>query len=110
MAKHAVFFKLTGETVARMIEHPSDRVAVVSRALEQVGGKLEAYYWMFGANDGFVIAEVEDSVTAAAVSLAVASTGAFDHLETHELIAADQIDAVLTKAKRVRGAYEPPGV
>ena len=109
MVKHAIFFKLKGETVARMIDHPSDRAAVVRRALEGVGGKLDAYYWMFGPYDGLVISETPDSVTAAAVSLAVASTGAFGHLETHELIPADQIDAVLTKAKSVRQTYQPPG-
>lgn len=109
MVRHALFFKIKAETVARMIDHPSDRAAAVREALEQVGGKLEAYYWMFGQHDGFVIAQTPDSVAVAAVSLAVASTGAFDRIETHELIAADEFDAVLAKAGSVRGAYRPPG-
>lgn len=109
MPKHVTFFKLKGETVSRMIDHPSDRAAMVRRALEQVGGSLEAYYWMFGHHDGLVISETPDSVTAAAVSLAVASTCAFAHLETHELISADEIDAVLTKARSIQQAYQPPG-
>lgn len=109
MATHAVFFKFTGDAVARVIEHPSDRVAAVSRALEQVGGTVDAYYWMFGAHDGFVVATTPDSLSAAAVSLAVGSTGAFSHLETHELLTTEQIDTVLAKAKSVREAYRPPG-
>lgn len=109
MARHAVFFKFTADVVARMIEHPSDRTAAVRRAVEQVGGTLESYYWMFGPHDGFVIVEVPDALSAAGVSLAVGSTDAFSHLETHELIPADQVDAVLAKAKSVRAAYQPPG-
>ncbi|SRR5579875_1375072 len=109
MAKYAVFFKMTGETINRMIDHPSDRRAMVNRAAEQVGGRLEAYYWMFGPHDGIVIIEAPDSVSAASVSVAVASTGAFDHMETRELIDARDIGAVLDKAKSVRQAYQPPG-
>jgi len=48
---------------------------------------------------------VADSTSAAAISLAVSSTGAFAHLETHELIPADQIQDVLDRAKSARGQY-----
>jgi uncharacterized protein with GYD domain len=36
---------------------------------------------MFGQYDGFVIVDLPDSRAAAATSLAVSSTGAFEHLE-----------------------------
>jgi uncharacterized protein with GYD domain len=48
MSKYAVFFTLKGEAIARAMEQPSDRVLVVSKAVESAGGKLEAYYLMFG--------------------------------------------------------------
>src|SRR5215211_8417042 len=86
MSKYAVFFTLKGEAIARAMEQPSDRVVIVSKAVESAGGKLEAYYLMFGQYDGFVIVDLPDSRAAAATSLAVSSTGAFEHLETHELI------------------------
>ena len=89
MSKYAVFFTLKGEAIARAMEQPSDRVMVVSKAVESAGGKLEAYYLMFGQYDGFVIVDLPDSRAAAATSLAVSSTGAFEHLETHELIEAE---------------------
>ena len=44
---------------------------------------------MFGQYDGFVIVDLPDSRAAAATSLAVSSTGSFEHLETHELIEAE---------------------
>jgi uncharacterized protein with GYD domain len=107
--KFAIFFKLKPETITAAMENPSDRAAVVGGLLESVGGSLDAYYWMFGKHDGFVIADVPDSTSAAAVSLAVASTGAFAHLETHELIEADQIGQLLERAKAAAGHYTPPG-
>ena len=71
MSKYAVFFTLKDEAIAQAMEQPSDRVAVVSKAVESAGGKLEAYYLMFGQYDGFVIVDLPDSRAAAATSLAV---------------------------------------
>ena len=62
-----------------------------------------------GNYDGFIVADVPDSMSAAAVSLAVASTGGFAHLETHELFTADQLAPLVAKAKAVRGGYKAPG-
>ena len=86
MAKFAVFFTFKGETIKRL---------------------MDAYYLMFGAWDGFVIADVPDSKAAAAISLAVSSTGAFAHIETHELLEAGELASVLNTASNL--AYTPPG-
>jgi uncharacterized protein with GYD domain len=94
MSKYAVFFTLKAEAIARAMQQPSDRVAVVSKAVESAGGKLEAYYLMFGQYDGFAIVDLPDSRAAAATSLAVSSTGAFEHLETHELIEAEDVNPI----------------
>jgi uncharacterized protein with GYD domain len=101
MSKYAVFFTLKSEAIARAMEQPSDRVTVVSKAVESAGGKLEAYYLMFGQYDGFVIVELPDSRAAAATSLAVSSTGVFEHLETHELIEAEDLNPLLEQAKDI---------
>ena len=75
MSKYAVFFTLKGEAIAQAMEQPTDRVVVVSKAVESAGGKLEAYYLMFGQYDGFVIVDLPDSRAAAATSLAVRASG-----------------------------------
>ena len=106
MAKYA-FFTLTGAAVKGMMDKPSDRAAVVSTLCEAAGGRMDAYYWMFGAWDGFVIADVPDSKAAAAISLAASSSGAFGHLETHELIEVGAIGELLSTASGL--AYTPPG-
>ena len=69
--------------------------------MESAGGKLEAYYLLFGQYDGFVIVDLPDSRAAAATSLAVSSTGAFEHLETHELIEAEDLNPILEQAKGI---------
>ena len=107
MAKYATFFRFTSGTVKGLMERPSDRGAVVAKLCEAAGGRLESYYLMFGAWDGFVVFEVPDSPSAAAVSLAVNSTGAFAYLETHELLDPDTMQAVLAKATSL--TYTPPG-
>jgi uncharacterized protein with GYD domain len=107
--KFLFIFDLKAETVAAAMQRPSDRAEVVGKLCEAVGGRLESYYWMFGEHDGLVIADLPDSAAAAAISLAVASSGAFSHLETHELIPADQIQGVLDRAKTGHAAYAPPG-
>jgi uncharacterized protein with GYD domain len=107
MAKYAVLFSLTGETVKRFIAQPSDRAAVVKELAQAVGGGLESYYWMFGQYDGLAIFDLPDSATAAALSLAVTSTGSFTRFETHELIAAGDLTAIAERAKGI--SYRPPG-
>lgn len=107
MAKFAVFFTFKGETVKGLMDKPSDRAAVVRGLCEAAGGRMDAYYLMFGSWDGFVIADVPDSKAAAAISLAVSSTGAFAHVETHELLEAGELASVLSTASSL--SYTPPG-
>ena len=89
--------------------NPGDRTAAVRQLADSVGGSLESAYWMFGAHDGIVIVDIPDSVRAAALSVAVGSTGAFKHLETHELLTQDQLGQILSHAKDATQAYQVPG-
>ncbi len=109
MPRFIAFFSLTGDALARFIENPEDRTGPVRQAVETAGGRLESYYWMFGEHDGFEIFEMPDSASAASFSLATNSSGAIKHIETHELISADDLVRVLQKAKDVRSSYRPPG-
>jgi len=107
VAKYLLLFSLTGEAIKRFVDKPSDRAAVVGQLAQSVGGSLESYYWMFGQYDGAAILTLPDSHTAAALSLAVISSGTVTRFETHELIEASDLTAI---AERARGiAYQPPG-
>jgi uncharacterized protein with GYD domain len=107
VTKYLLLFSLTGETINRFVANPSDRAAVVRELTESVGGGLESYYWMFGQYDGAAVVSVPDSHTAAALVLAVTSSGAFKSFETHELIEASDLTAIAERAKGI--TYRAPG-
>jgi uncharacterized protein with GYD domain len=69
-----------------------------------VGGKLECFYYAFGATDMFIIAELPDHASAASLNLAVAASGAIDS-ETIVLLTPEEID----EAKKKSPAYRSPG-
>jgi uncharacterized protein with GYD domain len=59
----------------------------------QQGGRLEVFYYAYGGDDFFIIADRPDSMTMSAVFLAVNATGAVS-LKTTVLITPEEVDAV----------------
>jgi uncharacterized protein with GYD domain len=109
MAKFAVFFSYKPETWDQMLIKPGDRSAAVQQLASSVGGTMESLYYMLGDRDGFVVVDVPDTTAAAALSLAVTSSGAFSHVETRQLIAAQDLPSVLETAATARESYRRPG-
>ena len=107
MTTYLVLFTFKGETLKAFMKKPSDRAAVVGEAAGSVGGRLESYYWMLGQYDGLAIIDVPDSSAAARLAMTVSSTGAFTHLETHELFSSDQVLQLMRGAQGVE--YAAPG-
>jgi hypothetical protein len=64
---------------------------------------------MFGAQDGLLNFDVPDSVSAAALSVALGSRGSFKSLETHGLISQEQPSHGLSRSKAPAQAYQAPG-
>ena len=108
MPKYITLFSFKGETLGKLMQNPSDREAAVRKLAESVGGTLEAYYLMLGEHDGCAIIDAPDSINAAAAAVAVAGTGAFASLRTHELFTAAQFMEILDKAKSIT-SYQAPG-
>ena len=54
----------------------SSRVDAVTRAVTGLGGSIESFYFAFGSDDVYVIAEAPNNVAAAALAAAVGSSGA----------------------------------
>jgi uncharacterized protein with GYD domain len=106
--KYITFFSYTSDSAKALIDRPSDRSAAVRTLVESVGGRLEAFYWMQGDHDGFLITELPDGVAVSSLVLAVASTGAATRLQTHQVFDHDEQAAIVEKAKAATGAYKPP--
>ncbi|GAA1284926.1 hypothetical protein GCM10009609_57650 [Pseudonocardia aurantiaca] len=109
MAKFALFFNYKPETWDAMVKKPGDRTAAVRDLASSVGGSLESLYYMLGDRDGMVVMDVPDVSSAAALSLAVSSSGAFSHVETRQLIDPDDMPSTLEMAARARDSYRTPG-
>ena len=82
----------------------SSRRDAVANMAEQLGGKLESFYFAFGDIDAYVTVDLPDNQTAAAVVLAVNGAGGAE-LKTVQLLMPEEIDAA---AERSVG-YSPPG-
>jgi uncharacterized protein with GYD domain len=108
MPRFITFFSYTAESGKAMIKRPSDRSAAAKGLVESLGGTLEAFYWMQGKHDGFLIANVPDGVAAAALAAAVGATGAVVGLETHQIFDHDEQAAIVKHADIASKAYKPP--
>jgi uncharacterized protein with GYD domain len=80
------------------------RQAAVAALLKGAGGSLECFYYALGEADAYLIVDLPDQVSAAAISLAVNASGAVV-IKTTPLLTPDDID---TAAKK-RVGYRPPG-
>ena len=94
----------TGGAKGLAHEGGTGRRSAVSTMIEALGGKLETFYYAFGDVDVYVIVDVPDSITAAAIALAVNQSGGAT-VKTVVLIPPEDVDQAGKKAV----AYRPPG-
>ncbi|MFN8103283.1 MAG: GYD domain-containing protein [Acidimicrobiia bacterium] len=105
MAKYLLDVKYTLDGLKGMVsEGGTARKEAAIKAVESVGGTMEAFYFAFGETDVYAIADVPDNVTAAAVALKLGATGAVA-IRTVVLLTPAEVDA----AAKVDIAYRPPG-
>jgi uncharacterized protein with GYD domain len=82
----------------------TSRRDAVAQVAESVGGRLESFYFAFGDSDAYVIVDLPDNESAAAVALTV-NAGGGATTKTVVLLTPDEVDAA---AKRSVD-YRPPG-
>lgn len=85
-------------------EGGSKRRAHLEEVVKKLGGRLEAFYYAFGEHDVYVIADVPDAETAAAISLAVNGSGAV-RAKTTVLLSPEDMD----RASKKSVGYRAPG-
>ncbi len=82
----------------------SGRQSAVDEALKSLGGKLDGVYFALGDADVYVLCECPDHVTAAALALAVSSTGLV-RTKTIPLMTVAETD----RALNMKIGYKAPG-
>ncbi len=105
MPKYLIQANYVGEGVKGLLkEGGSSRRDAVEKLLRSVGGTLEAFYYAFGDTDAYLIVDVPDNTTAAALVLTVNASGAAT-CRTTVLMTPEEIDAASKKSP----TYRAPG-
>jgi uncharacterized protein with GYD domain len=82
----------------------SGREAAVKAALSKLGGKLISIYYALGEGDVYVVCELPDHVSAAALSVAVSASGLV-RTKTTSLLTVEETDRALA----MQTGYRAPG-
>lgn len=80
------------------------RRAAVDELFKSMGGTVEAFYFAFGEEDVFIIGDLPDNATAAALAIRVNAAGV-TQCKTTVLLTAQEVDVAVKKT----GTYRPPG-
>ena len=100
-------FSYTPATWAKLISNPEDRRVAARQYIEAVGGRLQGFWYAFGAHDAYILWEAPDNVSMAAATLAISAGGALSSAETTVLMTVEETLAAMQKASSIR--YRPPG-
>ena len=105
MAKYLISASYSSDGVKGVLKGGGTaRVDAVRGMIEALGGTLESFYFAFGSVDVYATADLPDNVTAAAIGLAVSSSG-LTAASTTVLLTPEEID----RAAQLQVAYTPPG-
>jgi uncharacterized protein with GYD domain len=87
-----------------LAEGGTARKTAVEKTAADLGGKVLSFDFAFGGDDAYVIAELPDSTSAAALAMTVNASGRAG-VRTVVLISPEEIDAAAHRTV----AYTPPG-
>ena len=85
-------------------EGGTGRREAVEKMAADLGARIESFHFAFGEYDAYLIADIPDNTTAAAISLAVSAMGAA-RMKTVVLMTPEEIDT----ATKTSVAYRAPG-
>ena len=105
MPKYLIAGNYVGEGIKGLLkEGGSGRQEAVEKLVKSVGGTVEGIYYAFGETDIFVIVDMPDNASAAALSLVANASGAVT-AKTVVLMTPEEVDEATKKTVD----YRPPG-
>ena len=106
MAKYLVKASYSSDGIRGVLkEGGSGRVAAVEQLAMGIGGSVEAFYFALGDRDVYLILDLPDNASAAAIAATVGASGALSSYETVVLLTPAEIDEAAKRAVN----YRPPG-
>lgn len=85
-------------------EGGTSRRDTIDKLIQNLGGVMESFYFAFGDDDVYVIADLPDNAAAAAVALTVNASSSV-HIHTAVLMTPEEVD----DATKRTVDYRPPG-
>ncbi len=105
MPKYLAHVNYIGEGVKGLLkEGGTSRRAAAEDLIKSLGGTMEAFYYAFGETDVYVIAELPDNASMAALALTLGASGAVTN-KTTVLMTPEELDSAVKKSPN----YRPPG-
>jgi uncharacterized protein with GYD domain len=105
MPKYLLQVNYTAEGAKGLIKDGgSERRSATQQVVESLGGRLESMYFAFGDTDAYVIVEMPDNASVAAMTVTLAARGATS-ARTTALLTPEEMD----QATRKSLTYRPPG-
>jgi uncharacterized protein with GYD domain len=105
MPKYLIEANYVGEGIKGLLKDGgSGRLAAIEQLAKSMGGTLETAYFAFGDTDIYVIVDLPDNASAAAISLTVSSTGLVT-TKTIVLMTPAEVDEAVKK----HPSYRAPG-
>ena len=105
MSKFLVRARYTAEGIKGLVsDSGSGRRADVQVAVKSLGGKVEAFYYVFGDDDAVMIVDLPNNVAAAALALSTSGSGAV-RIRTTPLLTVEDVDQAL----EMKPQYRAPG-
>jgi uncharacterized protein with GYD domain len=105
MPKYLIQARYTSEGLQGLVkDSASGRRADVQAAVTALGGKVEAFYYVFGDDDVVSILDLPNSTKAAALSLNISASGAV-RVRTTPLLTVEDVDQAL----EIKLQYRAPG-
>ena len=105
MPKYLVQVNYVGEGIKGLVKDGGTRRrGAAEKLIKSLGGTMEVFYYAFGETDVFVIAELPDNASMAALGLTLGASGAVTS-KTTVLMTPKEVDAAVKK----KPTYRPPG-
>ena len=105
MAKYLAIVTYTAEGLTGlMAKGGTARVEASRKLVASAGGTVESFYFALGADDAYIVCDLPDNATAAALAMQVAATGMVVNRWV-ALLTAEEVD----RAAAADLSYDPPG-
>jgi len=99
MTKYLIQETVTSQAVAALMQNPHDRTEAIRPVFESVGGKLENFYIALNENTAYIIADITDQDSLAAILWTFQAGGGPISIKATPLMTAKEAVDMLKKAE-----------